>query len=113
MTFEETTTMAKRLHGTVTGKFSQMERERYSSDTLFQGMTAEQKEFFLMSIQESMFTGAHLTMVLIEGGTACSDGTFIDGKILVDGKQTLYLSEHFSSAQEELELSQQEPEVRK
>lgn len=99
MTFEETTIMSARLHGTVIGKFIQMEKERYSADTRFQGMTEEQKEFFLTSIQESMFTGAHLTIVLIEGGTACSDGTFIDGKILVDGKQTLYLSEHFSSAQ--------------
>ena len=60
-----------------------------------------------------MFTGAYLTIVLIEGGTACSDETFMDGKILVDGKQTLYLSEHFSSSQEELELKQQEAKAKK
>ena len=46
MTFEETTEVAKRLHGTITGKFFQMEKERHSSDPIFQGMTPEQKDFF-------------------------------------------------------------------
>lgn len=113
MTFEETTEVAVRLHNTITGKFFEMEKDRYSSEAIFQGMSEEQKAFFLKSIQESMFTGGHLTIVLLEGGTACSDETFIDGEILVDGKKTLYLSEHFSSAQEELELTQKGPEAEK